>query len=281
VEALEEAGLDPVRVRDLPYGVQLRLHSQGQTCRVNVYFSRRKGLSLVAAGGSPDLADRALAAVSAPLPDGAWIGSDEAGKGDFLGGLAVCALCCPAGMGGALRRLGARDSKGMSREAVRRVAADIRESGLFPFSLELMEPADYNLEMERLRSRGRNSHDLLAAMHGRAISALLADGCRAVEVIVDRFCRPARLRPHLPDDMPPLSMRVRGESDPAVAAAAILARQAYMDGLARLSAEYAVDLTPGAGPPADRAASTLVRIHGADSLQKVAKMHVRNAKSLV
>lgn len=281
VEALRRAGLDPVLLRRLPYGRQLRLHADGQTCRVNVYFSAKKGVSLVAAGGSPDLADRALAAVSVPLPTGAWIGSDEAGKGDFFGALTVCALCCPSGMGGVLRRMGARDSKGMSREGVRRVDADVRDSGLFPFRVELMEPNEYNRSMERWKAEGGNSHDLLASMHGSAISHLLEEGCPATELVVDRFCRPARLSRHLPDDAPPLEMMVRGERNPAVAAAAILARQAYMDNLAVLSKEYAVDLSPGAGPPADRAAARLVEIHGPDILTRVCKTHFRNAKTIL
>ncbi len=277
VEALSSAGLDPVRLRDLPYGIQLRLHREGLSCRVNVYHSKKKGISLVGAGGSPRLVEEAQEAVSEPLPSGSWIGSDEAGKGDFLGGMTVCALCCGSGRERILRRLGARDSKGMSREAVRSVAADVMESGMFPYHVEMAEPEEYNRLMESWKSRGGNSHDLLASMHGRAIAALLDRGCPAEELIVDRFCRASRLRRHLPEDAPPLIMAVRGERNPAVAAASIIARQAYMDGLAALSTELAVDLPPGAGRAADRAAAELVAIHGVEVLRRAAKLHFRNS----
>jgi ribonuclease HIII len=280
LEALSAAGLDPVRLRDLPYGVQLRLHSAGRSCRVNLYHSEKKGVSLVAVGGSPHLVEEAMEAVSDPPPEGTWIGSDEAGKGDFLGGLSVCALCCERGRERILRRLGARDSKGMSREAVRRVALDVRKSGLFPFRVEVLQPPEYNAGMERWRERGGNSHDLLASLHGRTIGALLESGCPAGEIIVDRFCSPSRLRAHLPADAPHLTMAVRGERDPAVAAAAVIARQAYMDGLAALSEELGVDMPPGSGKAADRAASELVDIHGPGVLRRACKLHFRNARRL-
>jgi len=281
LKALGLAGLDPVKLGDLPYGVQLRLHRDGDSCRVNLYHSAKRGVSLVGAGGSPRLVESALEAVSEPLPEGAWIGSDEAGKGDFLGGLTVCALCCRRGQERVLRRLGARDSKGMSRESVRRVALDLRESGLFPYHLEVAAPREYNARMQEWKARGGNSHDLLASMHARAINSLLQRGCPARELVVDRFCSPSRLRVHLADDAPPLTMIVRGERNPAVAAASIIARQAYMDGLAQLSERLAVDLPPGSGAAADRAAARLVAIHGTEVLAAAAKLHFRNAGRLL
>jgi len=280
LEALDAAGLDPVKLRDLPYGMQLRLHRHGDSCRVNLYHSVKKGVSLVGAGGSPRLVESAREAVSEPLPEGAWIGSDEAGKGDFLGGLSVCALCCRSGQERILRRLGARDSKGMSREAVRKVALEVRESGLFPYRLEVLRPREYNAAMQEWKARGGNSHDLLASMHAGAINSLLEAGCPARELVVDRFCRPSRLRVHLADGAPRLTMLVRGERNPAVAAASIIARQAYMDGLAHLSEELAVDLPPGSGAAADRAAARLVAIHGPEVLRSAAKLHFRNARHL-
>ena len=270
-----------MRLKDLPYGVQLRLHREGDTCRVNVYSSARKGLTVVGSGGSGHLIDAAVEALSEPLPKGTWIGSDEAGKGDLFGGISVCALCCPADGAGALRRLGARDSKGMSREAVRRVAGDVVDSGLFPFRLEIITPEEYNSRMESWRDRGGNSHDLLASLHGRAITSLLKEDCAAEELIVDRFCSASRLRPFLPAEAPTLNMKVRGESNPAVAAASIIARQAYMDSLAELSRQYAVDLSPGSGASADRALQRLVDIHGPPVLRKTAKLHFRNARRLL
>jgi ribonuclease HIII len=65
----------------------------------------------------------------------------------------------------------------------------------------------------------------------------------------------------------------RAEADVAVAAASILAREAFIAGLAVASARADLELPRGAGPPVLRAARRLVARDGPEALRDVAKLH--------
>ena len=68
-----------------------------------------------------------------------------------------------------------------------------------------------------------------------------------------------------------LEQRPRAESDVAVAAASILARERFVDWLDKTSKGAGVKLPPGASPAVVEAAREIIARHGKDSLAKVAK----------
>ena len=72
-----------------------------------------------------------------------------------------------------------------------------------------------------------------------------------------------------------LVQRVRAESNPAVAAASILARERFLTGLERLSKEAGVKLPKGAGEPVIAPAKRVYREGGREALAKVAKLHFK------
>ena len=71
-------------------------------------------------------------------------------------------------------------------------------------------------------------------------------------------------------------MPVQGESDPVVAAASILARDAYLEGLDRISERLGIRAVPGAGSPTDAVARCFVKEYGEHILETVAKLHFKN-----
>jgi ribonuclease HIII len=77
-----------------------------------------------------------------------------------------------------------------------------------------------------------------------------------------------------------LHQRTKAEREPVVAAASILARNLFLEGLKKLSEEFAVDLHKGAGEPTDRAAREFVRLHGRAALGRVAKLHFKNTQKI-
>jgi ribonuclease HIII len=99
---------------------------------------------------------------------------------------------------------------------------------------------------------------------------------------VDQFAR----GPLLPRALGPLGralkleMRTRAEDNPAVAAASILARAAFLAGLKRLGDGIGVALAKGAGPPADQAARRVLARGGPALLARVAKMHFKNTQKV-
>lgn len=206
-------------------------------------------------------------------------GSDETGKGDFLGPLVVAAVLVRPGQEGWLRELGVRDSKQLTDFAARSTAALVRET--LPHAVVEIGPERYNSLHAEM---GGNLNRLLAWAHARALEDLLArpDAAGTEALVVDRFARGDLLRKAL---LPraaalPLDERPRAEDHPAVAAASVLARDRFLAGLGRLSAEVGVTLAKGAGPPADTAARRVLVKGGPALLARVAKMHFRNAEKV-
>ena len=74
-----------------------------------------------------------------------------------------------------------------------------------------------------------------------------------------------------------LVQKHRAEEDVAVAAASILARHEFVTRLAALEKQFEVVLPRGASAAVDAAAKQFIARHGADNLQKVAKIHFRTA----
>ena len=142
----------------------------------------------------------------------------------------------------------------------------------------VLDPPDYNARHARLR----NVNLVLAELHAQAIAPLLAAHPQAT-VVVDKFAddalvaralKAAGARPR------ELVQVTRGERHPVVAAASILARAAFLDGMRRLSADCATDLHKGAGQPVDECAQRVFDIGGRDLLGKVAKLHFQNTRRI-
>ncbi len=205
------------------------------------------------------------------------VGSDEAGKGDFLGPLVVAAALVRPGQEALLEEYGVRDSKAMGDREAAEIATLLRQT--VPFAVVSIAPPRYN---ELHRDMGANLNRLLAWAHGRAIEDVLErpEAADAAALVVDQFAKgPVLPRALLARGRAlPLEMRPRAEDNPAVAAASVLARDAFLGGLRRLGDEIGVPLAKGSGPPADVAARRVTAKGGRDLLARVAKMHFRNAQ---
>ena len=77
-----------------------------------------------------------------------------------------------------------------------------------------------------------------------------------------------------------IEQRPRAESDIAVAAASILAREAFINWLERKSKELGLRLERGVSPSVKEAARKLVEMNGPGALREVAKVHFRTAHEI-
>lgn len=198
------------------------------------------------------------------------LGTDESGKGDYFGPLVIAAFFCPEGQEPVLAQLGVRDSKTLSDRKAAELAATLKAG--YPSSVVAVGPEKYN----ELYGKFRNLNKLLAWGHARAIENVL-EQIDARRVVTDqfgdeRFVRQALLTRGRTIE---LEQRPRGEADPAVAAASILARAEFLRRLASLSAEWGLELRKGAGPPVEAAAAAFVARYGAEALGRVAKLHFK------
>jgi len=206
----------------------------------------------------------------------AWIGSDEAGKGDFFGPLVVAAVLVDGTALGPLGQLGVKDSKRLADASVERLALQIR--GCCVYAVVAIGPEKYNY----LYSRIRNLNRLLAWGHARAIENIL-NRREASYALADQFGDEHFLVSALMSKGRTIEVRqeTRAESNIAVAAASILARREFLRRLRQLSAKYHIELPKGASPAVIQAGREFTTTYGSGRLKEVAKMHFKTTRSVL
>lgn len=203
------------------------------------------------------------------------VGSDESGKGDYFGPLVVAAVVMGPEDLPAFEGHSIKDSKKLTTKGMRATAALIRET--LASEVVVLMPEKYNELYEDIG----NLNKLLAWAHGAALEGAL-EKRDAERVVIDQFCRReqlvSRLKPKTLSKE--LEIRPRAESNPACAAASILAATTFDRKLRDLSEVAQLTLPKGAGRPVDLAARRLVGNRGTGILKKVAKVHFANTRKL-
>ena len=204
------------------------------------------------------------------------IGIDEAGKGDFFGPLCIAGVYANEEQIQKLIEIGATDSKKISDKKILVLASQIRS--LVPHSVVKLFPAKYN----ELYGKFKNLNSLLAWGHATAIEELVEE-THCKKVIIDQFASEhvvenALKRKHMQVE---LTQRHRGEEDPIVAAASILARCAFVDGIEALGKMVDMTLPKGASAQVIAAGKQLVNKHGEPILAKVGKLHFKTREVIL
>jgi ribonuclease HIII len=223
--------------------------------------------------GGSQLAGSAVDLSDLPPAVGA-LGSDEAGKGDTFGPLCVAAVAVDAQAAAELTAAGVADSKTLTDPRVLALAAHFAER--VPHEQRVLPPADYHAAWI---AAGRNVNRLLTRLHVECLVALRERTGFKVAV-VDRFATDSPVSAELAKRAPGLRVIEvpRAERHLATAAASVLARAAFLDGLAALAQHWATDLPAGSGTPVGPALRRFTEIHGRDALGQVAKLHFQNVQ---
>ena len=158
----------------------------------------------------------------------AHAGSDESGKGDYFGPLVVCCAFTDEKLSEEMRKLGVKDCKQMTDKQVLTVGAALRNLlGPTGYAVVKLGPAAYN----RLYAKIRNINRMLAWAHGTAIEELLEKRPGCDRVVVDQFAptettilRALKQR----GKKAKVEQRHKAESDIAVAAASVIARELFI-----------------------------------------------------
>lgn len=201
-------------------------------------------------------------------------GIDESGKGDYFGPLVIAGVYTDAAIARALMQAGVMDSKRIgSAKRIRELAAKIRAVPGVANAIVAIGPERYN----ELHASFGNLNRLLAWGHARVIESLAAQRPECPRALSDQFARPEVLARALKKQGVDirLDQRTKGESDIAVAAASILARERFIDWIEKTSRAGGIDLPLGASDAVVEAARQVVVRHGADALGKVAKLHFK------
>lgn len=209
------------------------------------------------------------------------LGVDESGKGDFFGPLCVAGVYVNAEVVRLWRDAGIRDSKEIgSDRRIAELACTIRETpGCVTSVVAIGNPA-YN----RLHRSMANVNRVLAWGHARVIENLMLQRHRMnpppQRAISDQF---ATDKATVGKALMSLGRKIelvqrhKAETDLAVAAASIVARDEFVRRLRELGQTFGLELPKGASAAVDATARDFVAKHGADKLAEIAKMHFRTA----
>ena len=204
------------------------------------------------------------------------IGIDESGKGDFFGPLCVAGVYLNQDQFALLQTLGVKDSKALTDSTIQKLAKEIKKQCLY--HIVRINPAKYNQVYEDFKNLNR----LLAWGHATAIEQLVEQsGCK--QVIIDQFAdewvvEQALKRKKLTVN---LTQRHRAEEDLAVAAASILARDAFLEGMKRLSEEVGIPLPKGASQAVKAAGLAVLRKWGEAKLFEICKKHFKTLDAIL
>src|ERR1041384_4923721 len=163
-------------------------------------------------------------------------GVDESGKGDFFGPLVIAGVYVDRGIARKFLESCVVDSKRISSDArIRSLAETIRKTSMGLVETVLIGPAKYN----ELYDKFANLNRLLGWGHARVIENLLAKKPACARSLSDQFADAGVIKTSLLKRGREIviEQRPRAESDIAVAAASIVAREAFINWLDRKSGE--------------------------------------------
>jgi ribonuclease HIII len=207
-------------------------------------------------------------------------GIDESGKGDFFGPLVVAGVYVERQIAHHLLSLGVMDSKRIgSDRRIRQLADEIEKTPGLAANIVLIGPEKYNSLYEKFA----NLNDLLAWGHSRVIENLLIQRPDCKRSLSDKFANERVIQRALLKQgrLIQIDQRTKAESDVAVAAASILARDKFVRWLDTHSKKLGVLLPKGVSEGVKSAALAVVEKFGREALRTIAKMHFRTSAEVL
>lgn len=205
-------------------------------------------------------------------------GIDESGKGDYFGPLVIAGVYTERESALALAKAGVMDSKTISNATkIRKLATIIRATPGVHFQMAVLTPEIYNAMYLKIN----NLNTLLARGHANVITGLSQKVPTCCRSLSDQFstgdtladaCKGANIPAHIK-----IEQRTKAESDTAVAAASILAREAFVNWIDEKSYELGVTIPLGAGDNVTTIANELAK--NGNNMSRLVKSHFKNSKS--
>lgn len=208
------------------------------------------------------------------------VGVDESGKGDTFGPLCVAAVYVDGEATTSLLALNIVESKQIgSVSRLEQLVEGIKKISTIEFHVVWIGNGAYN----RLIQKFQNLNKLLAWAHARAIESLLKKltSNNPAFIVVDKFASNLQVVESAlmeKGKKVKLIQRIKAESDPAVAAASILARYEFLKRLRELSEKWGINFPKGSGSEANEVLKKFVERYGVDKLKLVAKINFANVR---
>ncbi|MCD4651854.1 MAG: ribonuclease HIII [Candidatus Cloacimonetes bacterium] len=285
LERIETEGYRLTDEKPINYGIRLMLEKENSSCGVTFYYSKKKGLSWIIDKKKGSTLHVKLAVFIATLFQPrlhnwkTWCGTDESGKGDVFGPLVTCGFVVEESIIPDLLTIGVKDSKRCTAEQIESIARELHRSYRERIEVVTLQPEKYNDLYNSFRNQGKKLNELLTWMHSRAIVSL-RERMPFEGALVDQFAKNIRFNNAIKDtNKIQIKAATKAESDPAVAAASILARYHFLQGIKRISTKFGMKFPRGAGAGIAEAGDEFLQHWPRERMKEVAKLHFKNSFS--
>jgi len=274
--------------KEISYGIQLKFKKGNDEIPINVYFSKKKGISPVI-GGSPKNPLRSIMQnILQQKPDASnkdhnwkiWAGTDESGKGDFFGALAVCGFIVKEKDIVDIKKMGVKDCKLLKDPELKKIAEKLYKNYKENIEVLVLQPTKYNELYSKFREGNKKLNEMLAWMHARVILNLNAKH-KFEGAVVDKFASDRVLTSSLKEmKTVKLVHKIKAEDDIAVAAASIIARYHFLNSITTISKKFQLEFPKGASDKVIKIAKEFAEKFSKDRLNEVAKIHFKTIEKI-
>jgi len=215
-----------------------------------------------------------------PQASAPHMGVDESGKGDFFGPIVIVAAYVDPKLAEKMRAMDVKDSKRITSDnKALGMGRELRKLLGKRFSVVKIGPAAYN----RLYAKMRNVNTLLGWAHARAIENLLEVVPDCPRAVSDQFGKKEQVEKALMKKGREIELvqMHKAESDLAVAAASVIARDLYLRSLLDLKKNFDREFPKGASASVREVAVELVKTKGPQVLLETAKCHFKTTDAVL
>ena len=204
------------------------------------------------------------------------IGSDEVGTGDYFGPIIVTASFVDKQTKNLLIDLGVKDSKKLTDEKIISIAPTVIKN--VPHVTYTFTPKEYN------RFGITNMNKVKAILHNKALFQLKSKNLPYQKIVVDQFCPANKYYEHInniPNKVTNITFTTHAEDKClSVAASSIISRYIFLKEMKELNKRLNELVPLGAGEGVDKFGVKIVKEHGIDILNDVAKLNFKNTDKI-
>lgn len=206
------------------------------------------------------------------------IGSDEVGTGDYFGPIVVTASYVTKEDIPFLESLKIKDSKKLTDEQILKITPQIIKK--IPYYTMTLSNTEYN---KRIKTYNMNA--LKAILHNKALLEMTKKYPNSDYIVVDQFAEKYVYYNYLKESnnvQRNITFITKAEDQClSVACSAIISRYIFIKEMDKLSKKYNQTLPKGAGSIVDEVGVKLVKEHGKEILNEIAKTNFKNTEKIL
>jgi ribonuclease HIII len=268
------------------YNYEIRVQKGADKLKILVYFGKTGNKTVVQGNKETQLyldvnnllfTDK-MEVVKNEVPEPLhYIGTDESGKGDYFGPLVVAGVIVDSTTFVQLKKIGVKDSKLLSDDAIKKLAPQIKNIVGDKFNIIVITPKTYN----SLHAKMKNVNKILGWAHAKVIENLLEKE-NVANAISDKFGDERLIQSQLQEKGKKINLMqfTKAEKYVAVAAASILARNRFSEWFVQMAETNNLVLPKGASKIVDTTLRYIKEKYGVGYLNEIAKVHFKTTNKI-